>query len=42
VKVGVEQFLATAARDHGIIYGLATAFLALITGWLASIIFRRD
>jgi len=42
VKVGVEQFLATAARDHGFLYGLATALLALLTGWLASIIFRRD
>lgn len=42
VKVGVEQFIANAAREHGVWYGLATTFMALMTGWLASVIFRRD
>jgi uncharacterized protein (TIGR02186 family) len=42
VKVGLEQFVATAARDHAVLYGLATAALALLTGWLASLVFRRD
>ena len=42
VKVGFEQFVASAARDHGIGYGLATATLALLTGWIGSIVFRRD
>lgn len=42
VKVGFEQFVASAARDDGVLYGLATAGLALITGWLASVVFRRD
>src|SRR5205823_9137127 len=42
VKVGFEQFVASAARDHGIAYGLATATLALLTGWIGSIVFRRD
>ncbi|MGP9813928.1 TIGR02186 family protein [Rhodopseudomonas sp. NSM] len=41
-KVGFEQFVATAARQHGIIYGLVTALMALATGWMASIVFRRD
>jgi uncharacterized protein (TIGR02186 family) len=41
-KVGFEQFVATAARQHGVIYGLMTALLALMTGWIASIVFRRD
>jgi len=41
-KVGFEQFVATAARQHGIIYGLLTALMALTTGWIASIVFRRD
>jgi uncharacterized protein (TIGR02186 family) len=41
-KVGFEQFVASSARDHGVLYGLATAGLALLTGWLASIVFRRD
>jgi uncharacterized protein (TIGR02186 family) len=42
LKVGFEQFVATAAREHGLLYGLAAAMMALLTGWLASIIFRRD
>jgi len=42
VRVGFEQFVAGAARDHGTIYGFTTAILALLTGWLASVVFRRD
>lgn len=42
VKVGFEQFVANSARHHGLLYGLATALMALMTGWLASVIFRRD
>jgi uncharacterized protein (TIGR02186 family) len=42
VKVGFEQFVVTAARDHGLAYGLATALMALLTGWMASVVFRRD
>mgnify|MGYP001256795413 FL=1 len=42
VKVGFEQFIATAAHQHGLAYGLATALMALMTGWMASIVFRRD
>jgi len=42
VKVGCEQFVATAARDYGLFYGLATALMALMTGWFASVVFRRD
>jgi uncharacterized protein (TIGR02186 family) len=42
VKVGFEQFVVTAARDHGLAYGLATAMMALLTGWMASVAFRRD
>jgi uncharacterized protein (TIGR02186 family) len=42
VKVGFEQFVATTARAHGLLYGLATAIMALTTGWLASIVFRKD
>jgi len=42
VKVGFEQFVASAARDHGFIYGLATVGLAIMTGWLAAVVFRRD
>ena len=42
VKVGFEQFVVNAARDHGLLYGLATALMALFTGWIASVAFRRD
>lgn len=42
VKAGFEQFVAHAARDHGLLYGLAMMFLSLFTGWLGAIIFRRD
>jgi uncharacterized protein (TIGR02186 family) len=42
VKVGFEQFVANAAREHSVLYGLATVSIALFTGWIASVIFRRD
>ena len=42
VKVGFEQFVATTARQDALAYGLVTAAMALLTGWLASIVFRRD
>jgi uncharacterized protein (TIGR02186 family) len=42
VKVGFEQFIATTARQNGLAYGLVTAFMALMTGWMASIVFRKD
>jgi uncharacterized protein (TIGR02186 family) len=42
VKVGFEQFVATTARQSGLTYGLVTAFMALMTGWMASVVFRKD
>ena len=42
VKVGFEQFVATTAQQHGFVYGLITAFMALMTGWMASIVFKKD
>ena len=42
VKVGFEQFVASSARQYGLLYGLATAMMALMTGWMASVVFRRD
>jgi uncharacterized protein (TIGR02186 family) len=41
-KAGFEQIVTTAARDHGLLYGLATMLMSILTGWLAAIIFRRD
>jgi len=42
VKVGFEQLVATSARQNGLIYGLVTAAMALMTGWIASVVFRKD
>jgi uncharacterized protein (TIGR02186 family) len=42
VKVGFEQFVATTARQNGFDYGLVTVMMALMTGWIASIVFRKD
>lgn len=42
IKAGFEQYVADAARDQPLLYGITTAMMALLTGWLASIVFRRD
>lgn len=42
IKTGIEQGLATGAHDRPLLYGLATGTLALLFGWLASVVFRRD
>ena len=41
-KTGFEQYVADAAREHGVLYGFATALMALFIGWFASVVFRRD
>jgi uncharacterized protein (TIGR02186 family) len=42
VKVGFEQFVANTARQNGFIYGLVTAAMALMAGWIASLVFAKD
>ena len=42
VKIGFEQFVADAARRESLGYGLVTAAMALMTGWFASVVFRKD
>jgi uncharacterized protein (TIGR02186 family) len=42
IKTGFEQYVADAAADYGLLYGIATALMALFIGWLASVVFRRD
>jgi uncharacterized protein (TIGR02186 family) len=42
VKIGFEQQVAVLARDWSLAYGAGTAGVALLFGWLASVIFRRD
>jgi uncharacterized protein (TIGR02186 family) len=41
-KAGIEQYVADAARDHGLLYGFVTMLMALLTGWIASVVFKRD
>jgi uncharacterized protein (TIGR02186 family) len=42
VKTGFEQATVTLARDHSLVYGLATAGCALMLGWIATVVFRRE
>lgn len=42
IKAGFEQYVADAARDYGLLFGMATTLMALAIGWLASVVFRRD
>jgi uncharacterized protein (TIGR02186 family) len=42
VTVGFEHFIANAAVNYGLAYGVATAMMAVMTGWFASVVFRRD
>lgn len=42
IKSGMEQTIATYARENALVYGLAVALMALVSGWIASVIFRRD
>lgn len=40
-KSGFERFLGEAAIDQPLLYGLACVALALFTGWLGGVLFRR-
>jgi uncharacterized protein (TIGR02186 family) len=42
VKSAFEQRIGAAARDYGLLYGLATVGIAILMGWLGSVVFRRD
>jgi uncharacterized protein (TIGR02186 family) len=41
-KAGFEQYVADAARDNGLLFGFVTMLMALLTGWIASVVFKRD
>jgi uncharacterized protein (TIGR02186 family) len=41
-KTGFEQYVAEAAQDNGFLYGLTTTAMALMIGWFATVVFRRD
>ncbi|MCA1491158.1 TIGR02186 family protein [Sinorhizobium alkalisoli] len=42
VKTGLEQAITRAAHDQPLAYGLLAVALAVITGWGASLLFRKD
>ena len=42
VKSGFEQSVARASIDYSLLYGIFAVALAMLTGWLGRVIFRRD
>lgn len=40
-KTGFERFLGLAAQQQPLLYGLTAVLLALFTGWLGGVVFRR-
>jgi uncharacterized protein (TIGR02186 family) len=42
VKAGFENNVALWAQRYSALYGAATIAIALLLGWMATIIFRRD
>ena len=41
-KVGFDAFVAESARNASFAYGAATLIMAVLLGWMANLIFRRD
>lgn len=41
-KTGFEQFTYNLAHRHSLLYGILAVLIAIATGWLASVIFRKD
>lgn len=39
--IGMEKFISNSARDFPLAYGIACVLLALFTGWLGGVAFRR-
>lgn len=42
VKTGLEQKISNAAYNNPVSYGVLAVVLALLTGWIASVVFRKD
>lgn len=42
IKTGIEQTITDAAHQRPITYGIFSVLLALVTGWSASFIFRKN
>lgn len=41
-KSGFEQWIYRSSQRHGFYYGLGAVALAMMTGWLGRIVFRKD
>lgn len=41
-KAGLEQRLFQFAHEQSLLYGIAAVLVAMITGWLGRLVFRRD
>jgi uncharacterized protein (TIGR02186 family) len=41
-KTGFERYMFSISRSQSLLYGLGCVALALFTGWLAGVVFRRD
>ncbi len=42
VKAGFEQQVARASQENGLLYGLFAVMLAVGTGWLGRVLFKKD
>ncbi|WP_099867882.1 TIGR02186 family protein [Pararhizobium haloflavum] len=42
VKTGLEQFIYAMAYERSFLYGLFAVAIAMLTGWLGSVIFRKN
>ncbi|MFB2549743.1 TIGR02186 family protein [Ensifer soli] len=42
VKTGLEQAITRAAHESPLVYGIVAVLLAVVTGWGASVAFRKD
>jgi uncharacterized protein (TIGR02186 family) len=42
LKAGFEQSIFQVSRDHSFFYGVFAVILAMLTGWLGRLAFRRD
>ncbi|MBL4597433.1 MAG: TIGR02186 family protein [Rhizobiaceae bacterium] len=41
-KVGFERWIYELAHKNGLLYGLMAVLLAITTGWIANVLFRRE
>ena len=42
VKTGIEEYVNTFAQDDAFLYGLFAVFVAAFSGWIGSVVFRKD